>query len=304
MTPSTTTRARARALGPAAGALISLLLAACGGGGDAPAPIPTVSSVAVVAGSAMYSQSMVIVVTGTDVDQQLFVTSPSCTGMYQSTAAPYQSTASTAYYRCKVSAVGPSQVTVGRVVDQVVLGSTGFTVAAPQVSMTASDGRNNATMVFTLYPGNAPLTVNNFLDYVNTGFYLGTVFHRVNNTSGVVQGGGYLPLTPGQPALLKTPNPPIPLEVGRGLSNVQWSLAMARGTALNSATSQFFINVLDNRSFDSLNGGYAVFGEVNADASRDAVTFIDTVPCAPFPSIGSECAPTANIVITAATQIQ
>ena len=194
MTTSLTALRRPHTSGLIGTALVSLLLAACGGGGDGPAPIPTVSSVSVVAGTSKYGQNMVIAVTGTNVDQQLFVTSPSCTDPFLLNTAPYLSNSATAYYGCKVSALGTSQVSVGRVVDQTVLGSAAYTVPLPQVSMTASDGTNNATMVFTLYPGNAPLTVNNFLNYVNTGFYIGTVFHRVGNATGVVQGGGYLPL--------------------------------------------------------------------------------------------------------------
>ncbi len=284
-------------------ALVSLLLAACGGGGDGPAPVPTVSSVSVVAGTSKYSQNMVIAVTGTDVDQGLFISSAACTGAFLINTPPYTSGYATAYYGCKVSALGTNQVVVGRAVDQAVLGGAAFTVPLPQVTMTVSEGPTfTGTMVFTLYPANAPLTVNNFLNYVNTGFYLGTIFHRVNNTVGVVQGGGYLPLTQGVAPVLKTATfAPVPLEVGRGLSNVLWSLGMARGAALDSATSQFYINVADNPSLDGLDGGYAVFGTVSA--GTDVVDSIDTAPCSPFAGL-SECAPNLNILITAATQTQ
>ncbi len=279
--------------------LVSLLLAACGGGGDGPAPIPTVSSVSVVAGTAKYSQNMVIAVTGTDVDLGLFISSAGCTDPFLINTAVYPSGYSTAYYGCKVSAVGTNQVAVGRVVDSAVLGSAAFTVPLPQVTMTVSEGPTfSGTMVFTLFPANAPLTVNNFLNYVNSGFYLGTIFHRVN--VGVVQGGGYLPLTQGVTPNQKAPTyAPIPLEVGRGLSNTLWSIGMARGAALDSATSQFYINVADNLSLDGLNGGYAVFGTVTTGTT--VVEDIDTAPCAPFTNI-SECAPNLNILITGATQ--
>jgi cyclophilin family peptidyl-prolyl cis-trans isomerase len=284
-------------------ALVSLLLAACGGGGDGPAPIPTVSSVSVVPGTSKYSQNMVIAVTGTDVDQQLYVTSPSCTSMFLSTTPPYQSSYSTAYYRCRVTALGTSLVTVARAIDSVVLGQAAYTVPLPQVTMSVSEGPTfSGTMVFTLFPNNAPLTVNNFLNYVNSGFYTGTIFHRVNNTTNVVQGGGYLPLTQGFAPTIKTPTfAPVPLEVGRGLSNTLWSIGMARGTALDSATSQFYINVADNPSLDGLNGGYAVFGTVSQ--GTQVVDDIDTAPCTPFANV-SECAPDLNILITGATQTQ
>jgi cyclophilin family peptidyl-prolyl cis-trans isomerase len=283
-------------------ALVAVLLAACGGGDD-PAPIPTVSSVSVVAGTSKYSQNMVIAVTGTDVDQQLYVTSPSCTSMFLSTTPPYQSSYSTAYYRCRVTALGTSLVTVARAIDSVVLGQAAYTVPLPQVTMSVSEGPTfSGTMVFTLFPNNAPLTVNNFLNYVNSGFYTGTIFHRVNNTTNVVQGGGYLPLTQGFAPTIKTPTfAPVPLEVGRGLSNTLWSIGMARGSALDSATSQFYINVADNPSLDGLNGGYAVFGTVSL--GTEVVDDIDTAPCTPFANV-SECAPDLNILITGATQTQ
>ena len=284
------------------GALAVLLsLAACGGGGGGgPAPIPTVSAVTV--DSPKYSQSLVVTVTGTDVNQQLFVSSPSCTGMSLSNAAPYASSSTTAYYRCRVSALGASQVSVARAVDSVVLGSAAFTVPPPQVTLTVNNGAAfTGTMVFTLAPDRAPLTVDNFLNYVNTGFYIGTVFHRIAGNPAVVQGGGYLPITPGNTPVLKTANAPIRLEVGKGLSNLRWSLGMARGSALDSATSQFFINLVDNAQLDNLNGGFAVFGTVST--GTDVVTTISAAPCSPVANV-SECAPNPNMLITAAAQTQ
>lgn len=304
MTTSLTAPLRPHALRPIGAALLALTVAACGGGGDSPAPVPTVSSVSVVAGTSKYSQNMVIAVTGTDVDQGLFVSSAACTDAFLINTPPYLSGYGTAYYGCKVSALGTSQVVVGRAVDRAVLGSAAFSVPLPQVTMTVSEGATfTGTMVFTLYPTNAPLTVNNFLSYVNTGFYLGTIFHRVNNTANVVQGGGYLPVFQNVAPVLKPATfAPVPLEVGRGLSNVLWSIGMARDPSVaNSATSQFYINVADNFTLDSLNGGYAVFGTVSAGTS--VVDGIDAAPCTPFPGL-SECAPNLNIQIVAATQTQ
>jgi len=276
------------------------LLGACGGGGSGSAPIPTVASVSVSA--PMYSQSMVITVQGTDVNQQLFVSSPSCTGMSLSTVAPFVSSSTTAYYRCRVSALGAGQVTVARAVDSVVVGNAAYTVPPPQVTMTVNNGAAfTGTMVFTLAPDRAPLTVDNFLNYVSTGFYIGTVFHRIAPNPAVIQGGGYLPITPGTTPTLKTPGAPITLEVGKGLSNVQWSLGMARTAALNSATSQFFINLVDNPQLDNLNGGYAVFGSVSA--GTNVVSMISAAPCSPVANV-SECAPNPNVLITAAEQTQ
>jgi peptidyl-prolyl cis-trans isomerase A (cyclophilin A) len=107
-----------------------------------------------------------------------------------------------------------------------------------------------------LYPEKAPISVANFLRYVDGGFYAGTIFHRV--ISGfMIQGGGFTP-----DMVKKDTNAPIPLEVGKGLSNLRGTLAMARTSDPNSATSQFFVNVVNNRRLDNLGGGYAVFGKV------------------------------------------
>lgn len=112
----------------------------------------------------------------------------------------------------------------------------------------------------------APITVDNFLKYVNDGFYNGTVFHRVINNF-VIQGGGVARNAAG--ALQeKTPTyASIALESMNGLSNVRGTLAMARTSVPDSATSQFYINVVDNTSLNyvnSSNPGYAVFGQVTA----------------------------------------
>jgi peptidyl-prolyl cis-trans isomerase B (cyclophilin B) len=103
----------------------------------------------------------------------------------------------------------------------------------------------------------APLTVGNFLSYVDESFYDGTIFHRVIPNF-MIQGGGF------EPGLKqKKTKAPIKNESGNGLSNVRGSIAMARTNDLDSATSQFYINVVDNsRSLDKPQ--YCVFGKVIA----------------------------------------
>lgn len=107
----------------------------------------------------------------------------------------------------------------------------------------------------------APKTVENFLKYVDEGFYKGTVFHRVIKGF-MIQGGGFTP-----DMNQKSTHPPIKNEANNGLKNKRGTLAMARTSDPNSASSQFFINHADNAFLDfkaeSLQGwGYAVFGEV------------------------------------------
>lgn len=113
-----------------------------------------------------------------------------------------------------------------------------------------------------LYNDRAPVSAQNFLQYVNEGFYPGTIFHRV--ISGfMIQGGGFT-----ADMVEKPTRPPIRNEATNGLTNVRGTLAMARTEALRSATAQFFINVGDNRAkldhhgFSPEDFGYAVFGRV------------------------------------------
>jgi cyclophilin family peptidyl-prolyl cis-trans isomerase len=111
----------------------------------------------------------------------------------------------------------------------------------------------------------APITVDNFLKYVNDGFYKSTVFHRVIKDF-VIQGGGYARGANGLVEKAAT-YPAIALESQNGLSNLRGTLAMARTAVPNSATSQFYINTVDNTSlnYPSSDGyGYAVFGQVTA----------------------------------------
>ena len=113
-----------------------------------------------------------------------------------------------------------------------------------------------------LYQDRAPVSVQNFLQYVKEGFYPGTVFHRVI-PGFMIQGGGFT-----TELVEKPTHPPIRNEATNGLSNIRGTLAMARTEALRSATAQFFINIADNRikldhhGYSPEDFGYAVFGRV------------------------------------------
>lgn len=159
---------------------------------------------------------------------------------------------------------------------------------APRVRVTTSVGE----LVLALYADRAPATVDNFLAYVDAGFYDGTVIHRVEQASStalaVIQGGGYGP----EFELLETRDP-IPLETDPELSNVRGTIAMARLSDPDSATSQFFLNYLDNPALDPGEGrpGYAVFGVVTEGI--DVVDRISMVPTGPV--VGTRL-PTAPMV--------
>jgi peptidyl-prolyl cis-trans isomerase A (cyclophilin A) len=138
----------------------------------------------------------------------------------------------------------------------------------PVVVMETSMG----TIKIELDPDKAPVTVKNFLDYVDAKFYDGTIFHRVIPTF-MIQGGGFeqglANVTSGAElkAKQKKTRDPIKNEAKNGLSNVRGTIAMARTGDPDSATAQFFINVADNREGLDPNAdsaGYAVFGKVIA----------------------------------------
>ena len=117
------------------------------------------------------------------------------------------------------------------------------------------------SIVIELFEDDAPITTKNFLDYANSGFYDGTLFHRVI-PGFVIQGGG---LETGMKD--KSGNPPVENEANNGQKNLKWSLSMARTSDPHSATSQFFINLENNSSLDHTaenpqGWGYAVFGTV------------------------------------------
>lgn len=172
------------------------------------------------------------------------------------------------------------------------------------MTVTVSNGAGvSGSFVITLSQTLAPVTTANFLAYVNAGFYTGTVFHR-HSPNFVLQGGGFAgPMNPSQPVpALKPGNAPIALEVGRGLSNLRWTVAMARTEVLNSATSQFFVNLVDNVFLDTSNGGYAVFGTVTA--GTEFITTALTGNCVAYPALQRlpDCLFVPNLTITSAVQ--
>jgi len=275
-------------------------------------PPPVVSAAA--AGAPRYSQPLLLTLTGTNLDQPITVTSPGCNNIARSTTAPNISSATTAYYTCTAASVGAQQFVVVRTYDNANIASAAYTVPVPQVTMTVSNGAAvNGSFVITLAPQQAPITVNNFLNYVNSGFYSGTVFHR-NAPNFVLQGGGFAAgLNPSNPVpALKATNPAIALEDNVGLSNTRWTLAMARTGVPDSATSQFFVNVVDNLFLNGTSNsrGYAVFGTVVSGTGF--LSSMIAAPCVRYPALLEDprfawdgtCLPSPNLVITAATQTQ
>ena len=165
--------------------------------------------------------------------------------------------------------------------------------ATPQVEIKTSMG----DIVVELDHDKAPKSVDNFLAYVKSGFYKGTIFHRVIDGF-MIQGGGF-----DEKLKQKKTNKPVPIESQNGLTNSNYTLAMARSGDPNSATSQFFINVADN---DALNYpgrdgfGYTVFGKVIQ--GQEVVDKIKAVPVAdkgPHQNV-----PVTPVVIESATLLK
>jgi peptidyl-prolyl cis-trans isomerase A (cyclophilin A)/peptidyl-prolyl cis-trans isomerase B (cyclophilin B) len=139
--------------------------------------------------------------------------------------------------------------------------------AGPKVALTTTKG----TIVLELDAEKAPVSVENFLAYVNDGFYSGTIFHRVIKGF-MIQGGGM-----DQGMAQKKGRAPIKNEADNGLKNDKYTVAMARTNEIHSATAQFFINTADNAFLNhgTRDFGYAVFGKVVE--GQDVVDAIEAV---------------------------
>lgn len=167
--------------------------------------------------------------------------------------------------------------------------------ANPRVLMKTSKG----DIVIELDEAKAPITVKNFLSYVDEKFYDGTIFHRVIKGF-MIQGGGYT-----ADFVQKTAKAPIKNEAANGLKNKRGTIAMARTNEINSATCQFFINQVDNAFLDHVPGdpqryGYAVFGQVIS-----GLDVVDAIANAPTGTIrGMADAPRQTITIISVTRVQ
>ncbi|MFN8626887.1 MAG: peptidylprolyl isomerase [Candidatus Binatia bacterium] len=188
---------------------------------------------------------------------------------------------------------------------------TGFLSALTLITVLVTgtvraEGKNPMVLISTsmgdikveLYEDKAPISVKNFLDYVNAKFYDGTIFHRVIPNF-MIQGGGF-----DKDMNKKTTKAPIKNEAGNGLKNTAGTLAMARTNVVDSATSQFFINAKDNDFLnhkDEADGfGYAVFGKVVS--GMDVVRKIEGVKTTT--KAGNKDVPVEPVTIKSITVVQ
>lgn len=273
-------------------AAAAAVLAACGGSGGEDRP--SINAMAVAPAS--YGRTAVWTVSGLHLDRgiRLDITSGACENVTELPGG----TEFQRQFACRPASLGElvgqaSELGGGR------LASLRVIVPSPVVQLAVTLG----TIELELDPERAPVTVNNFLDYVNSGFYTNTLFHRVVEGF-VIQGGGFVPGNPDP--VFKTPGrPPIALESNNGLSNLRGTLAMARTSEPDSATSQYYVNVVDNLDLDyksETEPGYAVFGRVTA--GMDVVDAISVVPVRAVPSLSLTHVPVTNVVVSAARQIR
>jgi len=270
-------------LQPATALAFSCLLSACGGGNEFP---PVVTGVKVQ--SAQYGKTATIYLGGKDLRSNLRVDT---TGACTNPTFASNSNTDTLVLNCVVAKMGDFSLVV-QTAEGVAIYNTTLNIPLPQIALITAKG----SITVELDPTLAPISSNNFLSYVNKGFYRSTLFHRVIPNF-VIQGGGY---TAG---LVKQTeqNAPIELESNKGLSNVRGSLAMARTNLPNSATSEFYINLVDNLFLDyrnAANPGYAVFGKV-----VQGMEVVDAIAAAPTGLVsGFSDVPLSEIALSLALQ--
>ena len=260
------------------------LLTSCGGGSSTPLANPNVQT-----SKLMYGAPIAFYLGVSQLNQGVTLNASLCSNLVQVVSPSPLYLA----YSCTPNGSGTMVFTATDTSGKVLL-SQNFTVPDPQVTMVTSMG----TIVLDLNPNAAPRTVTNLLQYVSSGFYSNLIFHRVI-PGFVIQSGGFMTgMSPVNP-----PYASINLETPNGLSNLTGTLAMARTSDPNSATSQFYINVADNSNLDyidSNNPGYAVFGKVVT--GLDVVNAIAAVPTQTVN--GNSNVPVTDVTITSATRTQ
>jgi peptidyl-prolyl cis-trans isomerase A (cyclophilin A) len=298
MTPSSL---RARACMPSSARLpavfmLAAALAACGGGDD-DGPTATVTSTNVTV--TRYGAPALLTINGANLDH-ISVSSAGCKDMTRLTTPPTASTSTTAYYGCTVSGAFSSSFAISS--NGVAVGSAPFVVKQPQVTLTVNNTQLvNGNIVIALAGDKVPVTVDNFLAYVNSHYYDGQIFDRVV-PGFVAQAGIYGQTVNGTLPVPKPTDDPIPLELDPSLMNVPWSIAMARLSTPDSATAEFYFNLANNTNLD---GQYAVFG--NVVTGTEVIESIVAAPatCTDNPLVGThDCLPIPNVRIVAAMQTQ
>jgi cyclophilin family peptidyl-prolyl cis-trans isomerase len=262
------------------------LLSACGGGNAADNQLVNQIQVKTLS----YGKQAEIYVAGLNLRANMTAVTGACKDPVFNIT---QSVPELAVLNCTVSATGVQPIRIIGANGETLYTST-LTVPEPRVALVTSAG----TVYLELNPTAAPVTVNNFLAYVSSGYYRNTLFHRVI-AGFVAQAGGYttgLVKKTGQRSAIE-------LESNKGLLNTRSSLAMARTNVPASATSEFFINLVDNPSLNyqsDSNPGYAVFGKV-----VQGMDVVDAIATSTTGTVnGFSDVPLTEVTITFALQTQ
>jgi len=233
----------------------AVVLVSCGGGGGSQCSV-CVSDIQVDRLSYSQTSNFKIIGTALSAGTALALSADKCSSI----TVLNTSTDTEVNVSCTINATGTLAFQAKDISGTTLLTKT-MNVPEPQVTMVTSLG----TLVIELNPTLAPLSVNNFLQYVHDGFYTNTLIHRVDDLYGggsgkiIAQGGQYT----AAPAEQTGVRAAIANEGNNGLSNVRGTIAMARAYDMNSATSQFYFNVTDNAAELGQTGNeYAVFGKL------------------------------------------
>lgn len=265
-------------------ALAAVGLAGCGGG-DSNAAVSTLS-----ASNARYSRTVTLTINGRNLRNGLQV---EMEGGCVNLTPVANGTDDTQQYTCDVVAVGEHRVRVTALNGEF-LARLAFQVPQPEVSVTTSLG----VITVKLDAEKAPVTVRNFLNYVNAGYYRSMLVHRAIPGRGLIAGG----YTTGLVAKAATA-PAIVSESANGLKNLRGTLGMVRGATADTATTQWYVNTADNADLDYVDPaqpGYAVFGSViDGLPVADAIT---AVPTKSDPVKDMTDIPVTEILITATLQ--
>ena len=306
------------------------LLAACGGGSGtdvARIPPPSTNDQVVTQVTGMSAQPLpnklfrVVLTPATGVDAAAFCVrtdsaTPTATdacfqsASTQDIAAQGSATVSTvlrAWTRSSAGAVAFHQLLSmpGKTCSAAAYAASGATTGSTACLITDS-----GELVIALESDKAPITVNNFVRYLNSAFYNGTYFHRVE-AGFVVQGGGYV-WTGISYSKKTSPYASIAFEspASTGLSNTKNTVAMARSSALDSASTEFFVNFVNNTALNTKDGGYAVFGRVvygqvtgqSPASTLDSMAAVPVITSTLFP--GKSNQPATPIALQWAYQIK
>lgn len=298
---------------PLLSATLLTALTGCGGGGssNSATPLPTATITDVQATSSLaYYHYATFTVNGQNLSSSGGVTLSDRSGKCQGAPTLLAgNTETSAQFKCALLGSGNLVFDVKDVNGSLLFSTPTFTVPEPKVRIATSKGNID----LQLNPTAAPITVQNFFGYVygtaaSPNFYANTIFHRVISNF-MIQGGGFTTGVTGPVQKAPLFNP-ITLESNNGLKNLRGTIAMARTNVANSATSQFFINHINNTSLDYTSAvttpnGYAVFGTILAGdtasfATLDAIAAVATQTTAN----GYANVPVTDVTITSVTQTQ